>query len=65
MLEGLKACGVECIREISGDYSYESGIRMAQELLDQGPLDTVITNREKDIIDLLEIEKLGKALCLL
>ena len=65
VLEGLKACGVECIREISGDYSYESGIRMAQELLDQGPLDTVITNREKDIIDLLEIEKLGKALCLL
>ena len=40
--EGLKACGVECIREISGDYSYESGIRMAQELLDQGPLDAVI-----------------------
>ena len=65
MLEGLKACGVECIREISGDYSYESGICMAQELLDQGPLDKVITNREKDIIDLLEIEKLGKALCLL
>ena len=22
VLEGLKACGVECIREISGDYSY-------------------------------------------
>jgi LacI family sucrose operon transcriptional repressor len=42
VLEGLKACGVECIREISGDYSYESGIRMAQELLDQGPLDAVI-----------------------
>ena len=39
--------------------------RAVQELLDQGPLDTVITNREKDIIDLLEIEKLGKALCLL
>lgn len=55
----------ECIREMSGDYNYESGICMAQELLDQGPLDTVITNREKDIIDLLEIEKLGKALCLL
>ena len=50
---------------MSGDYNYESGICMAQELLDQGPLDTVITNREKDRIDLLEIEKLGKALCLL
>ncbi len=50
---------------MSGDYNYESGNCMAQELLDQGPLDTVITNREKDIIDLLEIEKLGKALCLL
>ena len=55
----------ECIREMSGDYNYESGICMAQELLDQGPLDKVITNREKDIIDLLEIEMLGKALCLL
>lgn len=32
----------ECIREMSGDYNYESGICMAQELLDQGPLDAVI-----------------------
>ena len=42
VIDGLRECGVDCIREVSGDYSYESGIGMARELLDQGPLDALI-----------------------
>lgn len=42
MIDGLKECGVDCIREVTGDYSYDSGISMARELLEQGPLDAVI-----------------------
>lgn len=42
VLEGLKESGVERIAVAMGDYSYESGIRMAGELLEQGPLEAVI-----------------------
>ena len=34
--------GSACGGDVAGDYSYESGIRMAEELLDQGPLDAMI-----------------------
>lgn len=42
VIDGLKGCGVETVAEVSGDYSYESGIRMAEELLRQGPLEAMI-----------------------
>lgn len=42
VIKGLKEQGVDCVLPVCGDYSYESGIRMAEELLDQGPLDAMI-----------------------
>ena len=42
VLDGLKACGVEDIVTAAGDYSYASGIRMAEEILDKGPVDALI-----------------------
>lgn len=42
VIKGLKEQGVDCVLSVCGDYSYESGIRMAEELLDQGPLDAMI-----------------------
>ena len=42
VLEGLREWKVDRIVRAAGDYSYESGIRMAEELLDQGPLDAMI-----------------------
>lgn len=42
VLDGLKTCHVGDIAVTSGDYSYESGIRMAEEILDKGPVDAII-----------------------
>lgn len=42
VLDGLKECGVENVVTAIGDYSYASGIRMAEEILDQGPVDAII-----------------------
>ena len=42
VLDGLKECGVENVVTAIGDYSYASGMRMAEEILDQGPVDAII-----------------------
>lgn len=42
VLDGLREWNVDNVSAVSGDYSYESGIRMTEELLDQGPLDALI-----------------------
>ena len=42
VLDGLKSCGVSDIRLFSGDYSYESGQKMAKEALENGPVTAMI-----------------------
>lgn len=42
VLDGLKSCGVSDIRLFSGDYSYESGQKMAKEALESGPVTAMI-----------------------
>lgn len=42
VLDGLKSCGVEQVRILTGDYSYESGQNMTGQLLSDGPADAVI-----------------------
>ncbi|MCC8027129.1 MAG: LacI family DNA-binding transcriptional regulator [Clostridium sp.] len=42
VLDGLKKCSAAEVILAAGDYSYESGVRMARELLDQGPLGAII-----------------------
>lgn len=42
VLDGLKEYGVENVVIATGDYSYDSGIRMAEEILDQGNVDAMI-----------------------
>lgn len=42
VLDGLKDWGVEDVVIATGDYSYSSGIRMAEEILEQGPVDAII-----------------------
>lgn len=38
----MKSCGVEQVRILTGDYSYESGQNMTGQLLSDGPADAVI-----------------------
>lgn len=42
VLDGLKSCGVENVRVLIGDYSYESGQNMTGQLLEEGPADAII-----------------------
>ena len=42
VMDGLKEYGVKNVVTATGDYSYASGIRMAEEILDQGPVDAII-----------------------
>ena len=42
VMDGLKECGVKNVVTATGDYSYASGICMAEEILDQGPVDAII-----------------------
>ena len=42
VMDGLKEWGVEDIIVATGDYSYVSGITMAEEILNQGPVDAIV-----------------------
>lgn len=42
VLDGLKSCGLENVRVLTGDYSYESGQEMTDRLLREGPADAII-----------------------
>ena len=42
VLDGLKSCGVDSIRVLTGDYSYESGQNMTGQLLAEGGADAII-----------------------
>ena len=42
VMDGLKEWGIKDVVTAAGDYSYASGIRMAEEILDQGPVDAII-----------------------
>lgn len=42
VMDGLKEWGIKDVVTAAGDYSYASGIRMAEEMMDQGPVDAII-----------------------
>ena len=42
VLDGLRECGVENVITVEGDYSYESGQRMTEKVLDEGAVDALI-----------------------